>query len=265
MNFEDILKIEDETERVQKTYELFNEDTRLNHSKAARVEFLTTVRYIEEYLKPGGKILDIGAGAGEYSLYFARKGYDVSALELSENNIKAFRKKISPEDHIHLIQGNAMDLSCFEDDSFDIVLMLGPLYHLSRDEDKQTCIAQAKRVCKPGGKIFFAFISNDMVILTEFSYRPDYFTAGDYNNETFRLDDFPFVFHTVERCREVLRAGGIRILKEVASDGVSELMEDKINALDEEGYRQYLRYHYYICEKPECLGMSNHLLFIGEK
>ena len=54
MNFEDILKIEDETERVQKTYELFNEDTRLNHSKAARVEFLTTVRYIEEYLKPGG-------------------------------------------------------------------------------------------------------------------------------------------------------------------------------------------------------------------
>lgn len=265
MNFEDILKIEDETERVQKTYELFNEDTRLNHSKAARVEFLTTVRYIEEYLKPGGKILDIGAGAGEYSLYFARKGYDVSALELSENNIKAFRKKISPEDHIHLIQGNAMDLSCFEDDSFDVVLMLGPLYHLSRDEDKQTCIAQAKRVCKPGGKIFFAFISNDMVILTEFSYRPDYFTAGDYNKETFRLDDFPFVFHTVERCREVLRAGGIRILKEVASDGVSELMEDKINALDEEGYRQYLRYHYYICEKPECLGMSNHLLFIGEK
>lgn len=265
MNFEDILKIEDETERVQKTYELFNEDTRLNHSKAARVEFLTTVRYIEEYLKPGGKILDIGAGAGEYSLYFARKGYDVSALELSENNIKAFRKKISPEDHIHLIQGNAMDLSCFEDDSFDVVLMLGPLYHLSRDEDKQTCIAQAKRVCKPGGKIFFAFISNDMVILTEFSYRPDYFTAGDYNKETFRLDDFPFVFHTVERCRDVLRAGGIRILKEVASDGVSELMEDKINALDEEGYRQYLRYHYYICEKPECLGMSNHLLFIGEK
>ena len=265
MNFEDILKIEDETERVQKTYELFNEDTRLNHSKAARVEFLTTVRYIEEYLKPRGKILDIGAGAGEYSLYFARKGYDVSALELSENNIKAFQEKISPEDHIHLIQGNAMDLSCFEDDSFDIVLMLGPLYHLSRDEDKQTCIAQAKRVCKPGGKIFFAFISNDMVILTEFSYRPDYFTAGDYNKETFRLDDFPFVFHTVERCREVLRAGGIRILKEVASDGVSELMEDKINALDEEGYRQYLRYHYYICEKPECLGMSNHLLFIGEK
>lgn len=265
MNLEDILKIEDETERVQKTYELFNEDTRLNHSKAARVEFLTTVRYIEEYLKPRGKILDIGAGAGEYSLYFARKGYDVSALELSENNIKAFRKKISPEDHIHLIQGNAMDLSCYEDDSFDVVLMLGPLYHLSRDEDKQTCIAQAKRVCKPGGKIFFAFISNDMVILTEFSYRPDYFTAGDYNKETFRLDDFPFVFHTVERCRDVLRAGGIRILKEVASDGVSELMEDKINALDEEGYRQYLRYHYYICEKPECLGMSNHLLFIGEK
>ena len=265
MTFEEILQIEDDTERVRKTYELFNEDTRLNHSKAARVEFLTTVRYIEQYLNPGDKILDIGAGAGEYSLYFARNGYEVSAVELSESNIRAFRRKITEQDRIDLVQGNAMDLSRYGDNTFDIVLLFGPLYHLRKDADKQKCIAEAKRVCKPGGKIFFAFISNDMVILTEFSYRPDYFTAGDYNKETFRLDDFPFVFHTVDRCREILRAGGIRILKEVASDGVSELMGEKINALDEDGYRQYLRYHYYICEKPELLGMSNHLLFIGEK
>lgn len=264
MELRDIQKIENEAEQVQKIYEVFDENRRLNRSKAARVEFLTTTRYIERYLKPGDRILDVGAGAGEYSLYFARKGYDVCALELAENNIKAFRAKLTPEDHIDVAQGNAMDLSRYADNSFDAVLLFGPLYHLHEEEDRQRCIAEAKRVCKSGGKIFFAFISNDFVILTEFSYRPDYFMAGEYNKETFKLDDFPFVFHTVDECRRILREGGVRVLHEVASDGISELMEGQINAMDEESYQQYLRYHFYICEKPELLGMTNHLLFVGE-
>ena len=228
------------------------------------MEFLTTTRYIEQYLMPGAKILDVGAGAGEYSLYFARRGYQVSALELADNNIRAFRDKLRPEDKIDLVQGNAVNLSRYADESFDAVLLFGPLYHLHAEADRQKCIAEARRVCKKDGTLFFAFISNDMVILTEFSYRPDYFLNGDYDKQTFRLEDFPFVFHTVDKCREMLCAGGVKIVKEIASDGVSELLEDKINAMDDESYAQFLRYHFYICEKPEMLGMSNHLLFIGK-
>ncbi|MBE6945588.1 MAG: class I SAM-dependent methyltransferase [Ruminococcaceae bacterium] len=265
MEFKDIYAIQDETEQVQKTYELFNEDTRLSHGQAARVEFLTTVHYIEKYLKPGASILDVGAGTGAYSFYFSRMGYPVSALELADNNIRVFRQKLTPEDNIDLRQGNALDLSHYGDESFDAVLLFGPLYHLHRVEDRLQCIREAKRVCKPDGMIFFAFISNDMVILTEFSYRPDYFLSGDYDKETFKLEDFPFVFHTVDDCRALLRSGGVEILKEVASDGVSELLAEKINAMDEDNFVQYLRYHFYICEKPELLGMSNHLLFIGRK
>lgn len=250
---------------VQEVYRRFDEDTRLNRSKAARVEFLTTLRYIEKYLKPGAKILDIGAGAGEYSLYFGSQGYSVSALELADSNIAAFRKKLRPGDPIDLQQGNAMDLSRYEDHSFDIVLLFGPLYHLHEEGDKLRCIAEARRVCKPGGKLFFAFISNDIVFLTMFKAHPDYFKTGDYNKETFRLDDFPFVFHTLDKCRELLKKGGVQTIHEVASDGLSELLEDQINAMDEESYGQYLRYHFYLCEKPECLGMSNHLLFVGEE
>lgn len=255
----------DDTSIVQEVYRRFDESSRLTKSKAARVEFLTSVKYIEKYLAPGAKILDVGAGAGEYSLYFARKGYHVSALELADANIAAFRAKMKDLDEIDLIQGNALDLSRYESDSFDAVLLFGPLYHLHKEADKLRCIEEAKRVCKPGGKIFFAFISNDIVILTMQQFQSDYLVSGDYNKETFQLDNFPFVFHTVDRCRELLIKAGIHIHHEVASDGISELLKDLISTMDDATYQQYLRYHYYICEKPECLGMSNHLLFVGEK
>ena len=253
----------DDAELVQEVYQRYNEDTRLNKSQAARVEFLTTVRYIEKYLAPGARILDIGAGAGEYSLHFARKGYQVSALELADANIAAFRAKMTEYDPIELVQGNAMDLSRYDDNSFDVVLLFGPLYHLHEEKDKLQCIEEAKRVCKPDGKIFFAFISNDLVILTMQQCQEDYLMNGDYNKETFRLDDFPFVFHTPDHCRDLLGKAGIQICHEVASDGASELLQDLVNGLDEASYQQYLRYHFYICEKPEFLGMSNHLLFVG--
>lgn len=252
-----------DTELVQEIYRRYNEDSRLNKSQAARVEFLTTVKYIEKYLTPGAKILDVGAGAGEYSLYFARKGYQVSALELADANIAAFRAKMTREDPIDLVQGNALDLSRYDSDSFDVVLLFGPLYHLHEEADKLRCIEEAKRVCKKDGRIFFAFISNDMVILTMQQSQEDYLMNGDYNKETFRLDDFPFVFHTVDHCRQLLGKAGIQITHEVASDGASELLQELVNGLDDASYRQYLRYHFYICEKPEFLGMSNHLLFVG--
>ena len=262
-HFAEGIAFSNDTELVQEVYRRYNEDSRLNKSKAARVEFLTTIRYIEKYLTPGAKILDVGASAGEYSLYFARKGYQVSALELADANIVAFQAKITDRDHIELVQGNALDLSRYDSNAFDVVLLLGPLYHLHEEADKLRCIEEARRVCKPDGKIFLAFISNDIVILTMQQCQEDYLVNGDYNKDTFRLDDFPFVFHTPDRCRELLTKAGIQICHEVASDGASELLQDLVNGLDEASYQQYLRYHFYICEKPEFLGMSNHLLFVG--
>ena len=264
-HFMDGFSYDNDTQLVQEIYRRSDESSRLTKSKAARVEFLTNVRYIEKYLTPGAKILDVGAGTGVYSLYLSRRGYEVSALELADSNIQTFRGKLTAEDAIDLAQGNALDLSRYPDDSFDIVLLFGPLYHLHSESDQLRCIREAKRVCKPGGKLFLAFISNDMVILTMFSEHPDYFINGDYNKTTFRCDDFPFVFHTLDACRGLLGKGGLKVLHEVASDGVSELLKDKINAMDEESFAQYLRFHHYTCEKKEHLGSSNHLLFVAEQ
>ncbi len=248
---------------VQEIYRRYDEDMRLTKSQAAQVEFLTNVRFIERYLTKGAKILDIGAGTGQYSLHFARKGYVVSALELSDRNIEIFKSKVSYNDELEIVQGNALDLSRYADESFDIVLLFGPLYHLHSDEDKLQCIREAKRVCKKDGKIFFAFISNDIVVLTMQREHPDYLLHGAYDKQSFKLYDFPFVFHTLEQCHELLQKGDVHIMHAVASDGVSELIQDMINEMDEETFQQYLRYHFYLCEKPECLGMSNHLLFVG--
>lgn len=265
MDFERLREIDDELERIARTYDIFNEDARLNRSQAARVEFLTTVRSVEKYLQPDSRILDIGAGAGEYSLFFAKRGHEVSAVELADNNIRAFRNKLTPDLPIDLRQGNAMDLSCFQDESFDIVLLFGPLYHLLSEADRQQCIAEARRVCRADGTLFFSFISNDMVFATEFVYDQNYFENGAYDRTTFKQENFPFVFFTVDECREMLKRGQIRILQEVASDGLSELLAERINRMDEPNYRQYLNYHFYCCEKPEMLGHSNHLLFAGKK
>lgn len=264
MDFETLKTIADEREQVNRTYEIFNEDQRLA-SRAAHVEFLTTTRTIEQYLRPGAKMLDLGAGAGAYSLYFARKGYCVDAVELADNNVRAFRAKLTDDLPVRLRQGTALDLSAYADKSFDAVLVMGPLYHLHSAADRQTCIREAMRVCRDDGVLFFAFINHDMVFMSELGYNPRYFSNGDFDPETMRLNDFPFVFFTLDECRAMLRKAGIAIEREIAVDGASELMAERINGMDDTAYERYLKYHYMMCEKPEQLGFSNHLLFVGRK
>lgn len=265
MKIEDVIKMENEEKRVSALYDIFDEGSRLS-TKATQVEFLTTIRQIEKHLKPGMKILDLGAGTGEYSLYFAGKGFEITAIELVEKHVMQIKDKINSEMSLEVFQGNALDISMIADKSYDIIMCFGPLYHLVKIEDRMKCIEEVKRVCKDNGKMFFAFISNDMVITTEtMCYNAKFLKGDSYNHKKFKVVDFPFVFHTVDDCRKLLKDSNLIINAEVAADGLSELLADKINNMDDESYKQWLNYHYYCCEKPEFLGASNHLLFIAEK
>lgn len=265
MEFKDLYTSKEEQAKISALYEIFNEDERLVHSKSAQVEFLTSVHYINQVLRPDMKILDLGAGTGIYSLYYAEKGYEVTAVELVRRNYEVFLSKIKDNHKINLHHGSALDLSLLLDKSFDVILLFGPLYHLEDEEERKQCLKEALRVLKDDGTIFIAFINHDMIFMTETEYNPECFSDNTYNHETMRISNFPFVFFTIDECRKMLKNNKIEIQKEIASDGFRELMAKSINEMSDYSYQQYLKYHFYRCEKKELLGASNHLLFQGKK
>lgn len=167
-------------------------------------------------------------------------------------------------ENVDIVEVNALDLSMFEDQSFDFVLCLGPLYHLSSVKDKMRCVQEAKRVCKKDGIIFFAYISNDMVFVTEtMLYNPKFLNSDHYENP-FKVKDGPFCFMTVGQMRQLMKKSGLEKITHFAADGLSELLGAKINAMSEEQFREWMNFHLYTCEKTECLGYSNHIVFVAK-
>ena len=149
-------------------YNHYDEDSRLLFQHSS-VEFLTTMRYIEKYLKHGDKVLEIGAGTGRYSHALARRGHPVDAVELVAHNIEVFRQNTRPGESVTIAQGNALDLSAFADNAYDVTLLLGPLYHLYTQDDKRRALREAIRVTKPGGVVFAAYVISDGCLLDEAS------------------------------------------------------------------------------------------------
>ena len=148
-------------------YNSYDEDSRLL-SKHGRIEFLTTVKYVEKYLKDGMKIMEIGAATGRYSHYFAQKGFEVDAVELIEHNIDVFKAKTQPGENVNIKQGNALDLSEYPDNRYDVTLLLGPMYHLYTSEEQKNALSEAIRVTKKGGYVFVSYCMLDPSMLMSF-------------------------------------------------------------------------------------------------
>ena len=138
-------------------YKVYDEESRLL-SQSGQVEYLTTMKYIHQYLgdRQQAEILEVGAGTGRYSVALAKEGHSVTAVELVAHNLEKLRAKLDRTEKIKAIQGNALDLSGFADNSFDITLLLGPMYHLYTREDMLRALSEAVRVTKQGGYILAA-------------------------------------------------------------------------------------------------------------
>lgn len=253
-------------------YTNHDEDSRLE-PKHGTVEFLTTMRYIQKYLKSGDRVLEIGAGTGRYSHTLARQGYAVDAIELIEHNIEVFQRNTLPDENISIIQGNALDLSAFPDNQYDITLLLGPLYHLYTKEDKQQAIREAIRVTRHGGIIFAAYVISDGCLLDEGFHRKninvaEYIKNGLLDAETFAAKSEPkdlFELVRKEDIDDLMSIFPTIRLHYIAADGCSLFMREAIDAMDNEAFQLYLRYHFTICEREDLLGVTSHAVDIFKK
>ena len=251
-------------------YENYDEDNRLA-SRHGSVEYLTTMRYIEKYLRPGMRILEIGAATGRYSHALARQGYCVDAVELLEHNIDGFKANTQEGENVTITKGNAVDLAAFADDIYDITLLLGPMYHLFSEKEKLAALGEAVRVTKKGGIVFAAYCGNDATIL-QFCFLRGMLKDAHYkalvDPVTFKAASDPIDLFALHRPEEIaaLRAHfAVTPLHFVATDGYTNYMRDAIAGMDGELFETYLQYHIATCERQDMLGYSNHYLDIFAK
>lgn len=251
-------------------YENYDEDGRLL-SRAGNVEFTTTMHFIGKYLKPGMRILEVGAATGRYSHTLARMGYRVDAVELVEHNIEIFRSLTTPEEDVTIRLGDARDLSAYEDNTFDLTLVLGPMYHLFEESDRRQALREAVRVTKKGGVIFAAYCMLDASILC-------YGFARNQLNELIREDRIDLTDFTQVRSRldyfclsrkeeiDALREGlEVTQLHFAAAEGYAKHMEAALAEMDEQTYELFLRYHLATCQRPDMVGISHHTIDIFRK
>lgn len=257
-------------EALTNYYGAYNEDARLI-SQHGMVEFLTTIHYIEKYLKPGMRILEIGAGTGRYSHYFAQNGYEVDAIELMECNIQVFKANTNDSEKISIKQGDAVNLIGTDSEKYDITLLLGPMYHLYNEEDRISAISEALRVTKKGGIVFAAYCSNDMTVY-QFGFIKGGFKSGELNHlvnfETFQLSSTPkeiFALYRKEDIDELMKNFNVHRLHYVGADMLTYFMGSTIDAMDAEAFEMYMKYHLCICERSDMVGATNHILDIFRK
>lgn len=254
-------------------YSGYDEEGRLLR-KYGQVEYITTMTYIHKYLAEKSKvdcrILEVGAGTGRYSITLAKEGYRVDSVELIEHNLNILKGKIRKEYKIDAIQGNALDLSSYPKETFDMTLLLGPMYHLYEEKEKKQALREAIRVTKTGGVILVAYCMNEATVL-QFCFGKN--QLRECLEKNMITDDFHCIstpkdlFELVrsEDIKELTKDLGVERIKLIATDGATNYMREIIDEMDEELFEYYIKYHLTICERQDLIGATHHSLDILRK
>ena len=249
-------------------YTEYDEDTRLVSDRAHNMEYLTTMRYIEKFLKPGAKILEIGAATGRYSIELAKMGYDVTAVDLLPHHIEIMEQKSKGLKDFKCMVADALDLKMFEDNTFDIVLNFGPMYHLFNQKDKNRAVSETLRVAKKNAICMFAYIAGASIAIG-YGLRHKCFThLYSVMDKTGCPKDIPeeiFSCFYIEDFKKMLEKTNTKYIANVATDGVAYAMREWVEELSEEDYQAFLKWHFLTCERLDQQGYSSHLLYICRK
>lgn len=249
-------------------YTEYDEDTRLVSNRGHNVEYLTTLRYIQKFLKPGTKILEIGAATGRYSITLAKMGYEVTAVDLTPKNVEIMKSKSKRLKNFTCMVADALDLSMFEDKTFDIVLNLGPMYHLFNMKDKQRAVSETVRVAKKGGICMFAYIPYAS-LMTGYGIRHQAASRlEELMDNRGRFKDVPeeiFNAFYIEEFKQLFDKTNTKYITNVATDGIACVMREWLEQLSEKDYEAFLKWHFLTCERLDQQGYSSHLLYICMK
>lgn len=260
-------------DEIVQHYNKFCEEKRLSR-RHGQVEYITSMRYIHQYLeklearngqKP--KILDVGAGTGRYAVTLAEEGYDVTAVEYVKYNLGILKQKGGS---VKAYQGDARDLKKFTDESFDLTLLFGPMYHLFTKEDKVKALLEARRVTRRQGYLLVAYLTNEYGVLTYGFKQGNILQAledgrldQNFHCRSQKQDLYDYV--RVEDIDELVRLSGLQREKILSADGPADYMRKELKEMSEEVFHKFMEYHLSTCERPELLGAGAHILDILQK
>ena len=265
-------------EDIARYYELGGEVGRLS-TPFGELELARTQEILLRYLpEPPARVLDVGGGPGTYSAWLARLGYEVhlidplplhleQARELSQQQTKHPIASISP--------GEARALP-YEDRSVDVVLLFGPLYHLTERAARVDALREAGRVLRNDGVVFAVGISRFASTLDglmsgflddqEFARiaRQD-LIDGQHRIPTEEEHYFTSAFlHHPDELRGEIEESGLQLEKLLAVEGAAVFLQDLETRWADTGRReQLLEVLRWLEDEPSMLGATGHLMAVA--
>lgn len=245
------------------------------------LERARTQELIRRHLGPaGGVVLDVGGAAGAYAFWLAGGGYTVHLVDPVPLHVEQAREAAGEHPGGHLASatvGDARHLA-FDDECADAVLLLGPLYHLCERDDRLAALREARRVLRPGGRVFVAAISRFASLVDGLQgavFEADAFARiverdlgdGQHRNDTVdpRYFTTAFFHHPAELAAEVTEAGFAPIGL-FAVEGPGAFIPRFRDRWDDKAARErLLDLVRRVEQEPSLLGASPHLLAVGRR
>ena len=268
-----------EREQIRQFYSNEMEKDRLEQ-ELFQLEGIRTKEIIGRYLnKKGLAIADIGGGAGYYAFWLQSMGHQVTLVDLSPRNIELVVER-SKSSGVQLANARTGDATKLElgDDQFDLVLLLGPLYHLIDETERIKALKEAKRIVKPGGFVLSAVISRyaslfdgfkrDLVYDDQFAkLLVDDLQTGVHLNPTNNPEYFTTAyFHTPAEIRDEIKESGLKLEKLVAVEGFGWIINDFAKKAGDEAYMNKLTTTISVLEtNDDLIAMSQHIIAVAKK
>ncbi|MCS7464098.1 class I SAM-dependent methyltransferase [Paenibacillus doosanensis] len=266
-------------ENVIDYYSRFDEWGRLDREP---LEFIINWHYMKQYLPPHGHVLDNGAGPGKYSMELAKLGFHVTLSDLTPRLVEMAKEKAAELDLTERFNGfhtlNAVRLEGLPAEAFDASLMLGPLYHLQKEEERINAVKELFRVTKKGGIIFASFQSRMRMTVTSLQY-PRHWKPNDTMDsiKAFRdtgvfnhVDQGRFTgayYFNIHDIKPFMECNGFETVDLIGSSSIGGLIShEQRQYWEEKGESQQMTSLLIeLAKDPSVLGISSHLLYIGRR